>query len=104
MQACRADAYSTLRYPRPRRTLRYPRGSLSRSRGFSNPANGIGISCAVLCGTGRLPTPLVIDAVLAALALEHGAMLCTTDRDFAVPRAEMDKSSDREKSKKNAKW
>ena len=26
---------------------------------------------------------LVIDAHLAALAIEHGAMLCTTDRDFA---------------------
>ena len=27
--------------------------------------------------------PLVMDAALAALALEHGATLCTTDRDFA---------------------
>jgi predicted nucleic acid-binding protein len=27
--------------------------------------------------------PLVIDAVLAAIALDHGAVLCTTDRDFA---------------------
>jgi hypothetical protein len=27
--------------------------------------------------------PLVSDAVLAALALEHGATLCTTDKDFA---------------------
>jgi toxin-antitoxin system PIN domain toxin len=26
--------------------------------------------------------PLVSDAVLAALAIEHGATLCTTDRDF----------------------
>ncbi len=26
--------------------------------------------------------PLVSDAVLAALAVEHGATLCTTDRDF----------------------
>jgi toxin-antitoxin system PIN domain toxin len=26
--------------------------------------------------------PLVTDAALAALALEHGAELCTTDRDF----------------------
>ena len=26
--------------------------------------------------------PLVTDAALAALALEHGAVLCTTDRDF----------------------
>ena len=27
--------------------------------------------------------PLVTDAVLAALALEHGAELCTNDRDFS---------------------
>ena len=27
--------------------------------------------------------PLVMDAVLAAIALEHGAALCSADRDFA---------------------
>ncbi|MDR5694883.1 MAG: PIN domain-containing protein [Armatimonadota bacterium] len=27
--------------------------------------------------------PMVIDAYLAALAIEHGATLCTADRDFA---------------------
>ena len=27
--------------------------------------------------------PLVTDAALAALAIEHGASVCTTDRDFA---------------------
>ena len=27
--------------------------------------------------------PLVMDAVLAAIAVEHGATLCTTDRDFS---------------------
>jgi hypothetical protein len=27
--------------------------------------------------------PLVMDTVLAAIALEHGATVCTTDRDFA---------------------
>lgn len=27
--------------------------------------------------------PLVTDAALASLAIEHGAVLCTTDRDFA---------------------
>jgi toxin-antitoxin system PIN domain toxin len=26
--------------------------------------------------------PLVMDAVLAAIAIEHGATICTTDRDF----------------------
>jgi len=27
--------------------------------------------------------PLVMDAAVAAIAVEHGATLCTTDRDFA---------------------
>jgi toxin-antitoxin system PIN domain toxin len=30
----------------------------------------------------RVTGPLVTDAVLAALALEHGASVCTTDKDF----------------------
>ncbi len=32
---------------------------------------------------GQATGPLVMDAVIAAIALEHGAMLCTTDRDFS---------------------
>jgi toxin-antitoxin system PIN domain toxin len=32
---------------------------------------------------GQTVGPLVMDAVLAALALEHGAILHTTDRDFS---------------------
>lgn len=32
---------------------------------------------------GQTAGPLVMDAVLAALAVEHGATLYTTDRDFA---------------------
>ena len=32
---------------------------------------------------GQATGPLVMDAPLAALAIEHGAVLCTTDRDFA---------------------
>jgi toxin-antitoxin system PIN domain toxin len=32
---------------------------------------------------GQTTGPLVMDAVLAAIALEHGAMVCTTDRDFS---------------------
>ena len=32
---------------------------------------------------GQTVGPLVMDAVLAAIALEHGATLHTTDRDFA---------------------
>ena len=32
---------------------------------------------------GQAVGPLVMDAVLAAIALEHGATVCTTDRDFS---------------------
>jgi len=32
---------------------------------------------------GQTAGPLVMDAALAAIAIEHGATLCTTDRDFA---------------------
>jgi toxin-antitoxin system PIN domain toxin len=40
----------------------------------------------LLCGLmrdGQATGPLVMDAVVAAIAIEHGATLCTTDRDFA---------------------
>ncbi len=40
----------------------------------------------ILCSLvreGQAAGPLVMDAVLAAIALEHGATLCTTDRDFS---------------------
>jgi uncharacterized protein len=36
-----------------------------------------------LLGDGQASGALVMDAHLAALAIEHGATLCTTDRDFA---------------------
>lgn len=32
---------------------------------------------------GQAHGPLVIDAALAAIAIEHGATLCSTDRDFS---------------------
>jgi uncharacterized protein len=32
---------------------------------------------------GQAAGPLVMDAVLAAIALEYGATVCTTDRDFS---------------------
>jgi toxin-antitoxin system PIN domain toxin len=35
-----------------------------------------------LVSTGAATGPLVTDAVLAALAIEHGAVLASTDRDF----------------------
>jgi uncharacterized protein len=36
-----------------------------------------------LARDGQASGPLVMDAALAAIAIEHGATLCTTDRDFA---------------------
>ncbi len=43
-----------------------------------------------LLATGQATGPLVMDAHLAALALEHGCTLATTDRDFArFPRLQM---------------
>jgi len=36
-----------------------------------------------LASATRAVGPLLMDAVLAALAAEHGATLVTTDRDFA---------------------
>jgi uncharacterized protein len=36
-----------------------------------------------LAREGQASGPLVMDAALAAIAIEHGATLCTTDRDFA---------------------
>ena len=36
-----------------------------------------------LARDGQAAGPLVMDAVLAAIALERGATLCTTDRDFS---------------------
>ena len=38
---------------------------------------------AGLLAMGKAIGPLVMDAHLAALAVEHGATLATTDRDFA---------------------
>lgn len=32
---------------------------------------------------GQSTGPIVMDAVMAAIAVEHGATLCTTDRDFS---------------------
>ena len=32
---------------------------------------------------GQASGPLIMDAVIAAIAQEHGATLCTTDRDFS---------------------
>lgn len=37
---------------------------------------------STLLATAQIKGALVIDAALAALAIEHGATLCSTDRDF----------------------
>ena len=39
--------------------------------------------CAYDLSAPQASGPLVMDAALAAIAIEHGATLCTTDRDFA---------------------
>ena len=36
-----------------------------------------------LMQSGQTTGPLVMDAAIAAMAIEHGATLCTSDRDFA---------------------
>jgi toxin-antitoxin system PIN domain toxin len=36
-----------------------------------------------LAREGQASGPVIMDAALAAIAIEHGATLCTTDRDFA---------------------
>ena len=38
---------------------------------------------SVLLSEGQVTGPLVTDAALAALAIENGASICTTDRNFA---------------------
>lgn len=38
---------------------------------------------AELARSGKARGPLLMDAHIAALAIEHGATLCTTDRDFS---------------------
>jgi len=36
-----------------------------------------------LLAAGQAAGALVMDAALAAIAIEHGATLCSTDRDFS---------------------
>ena len=47
------------------------------------PADGHWSRLASVAATAKARGPLVMDAHLAALAIEHGASLATTDRDFA---------------------
>lgn len=51
--------------------------------GLVGPGPGHWAILADLLARSRATGPLVADAHLAALAMEHGARLCSTDRDFA---------------------
>jgi len=51
--------------------------------GFLNPGDRHWEILRMLLRDGQASSRLVTDAHLAALAVEHGATLCTTDRDFA---------------------
>jgi hypothetical protein len=56
---------------------------LSRSNvGIAQPTRRHWEVLAELARTGQARGPLLMDAHVAALALEHGATLCTSDRDF----------------------
>jgi toxin-antitoxin system PIN domain toxin len=48
-----------------------------------NPGEGHWQILRDLMKKGQVRGPLIMDAHLAALAIEHGAVLATTDRDFA---------------------
>lgn len=51
--------------------------------GVLDPADRHWEILQTLTRQGRVAGPLVMDAVLAAIAVEHGATLYSTDRDFA---------------------
>jgi len=48
-----------------------------------NPTDAHWETLTELAQTGQARGPLLMDAHLAALAIEHGATLATTDRDFS---------------------
>jgi toxin-antitoxin system PIN domain toxin len=69
--------------------LRPPEAMAAVSAWLSRPSVSVieaGERCFLilrqLLADGQVTGPLVMDAFLAALALENGATLCTTDRDF----------------------
>ncbi|MBA3728635.1 MAG: PIN domain-containing protein [Actinobacteria bacterium] len=51
--------------------------------GLADPTDLHWSRLAEVARVGQAHGPLLMDAHLAALAIEHGATLCTTDRDFA---------------------
>jgi toxin-antitoxin system PIN domain toxin len=71
------------------RPLSPPEAETAISSWLAQPATGIlepgERHWEILCGLvrdGQATGPLVMDAVLAAIAIEHGATVCSTDRDF----------------------
>jgi toxin-antitoxin system PIN domain toxin len=72
------------------RPLSAPEAGAAMSSWFAQPSVGIlepgerhWEILQKLITDGQSSGPLIMDAVLAALAVEHGATLHTTDRDFA---------------------
>jgi toxin-antitoxin system PIN domain toxin len=53
------------------------------SAGILEPAERHWEILRQLTRDGQASGPLAMDAAVAAIAIEHGATLCTTDRDFA---------------------
>jgi uncharacterized protein len=53
------------------------------SSGIADPSERHWDILRALLQDGQTTGPLIMDASLAAIAIEHGATLCTTDRDFA---------------------
>lgn len=72
------------------RPLSVPEAEAVISSWLAQPASGIVVPgerhwdiLREMLKDGQTRGPLVMDAVLAAIAVEHGATVCTTDRDFA---------------------
>jgi predicted nucleic acid-binding protein len=76
-------ACSKFRIPRPKPKRRFPPDSTSRPQRFSTRAEQHWDILRGLVRDGQAAGPLVMDAILAAIALKHGATVCTTDRDFS---------------------
>lgn len=51
--------------------------------GIASPTDRHWVTFAEIARSGQARGPLLMDAHLAALAIEHGATLATTDRDFS---------------------
>ncbi len=59
-----------------------PARSLPQHAGFPRRDRCASNRFGELVVEARVTGPLLTDAALAALALEHGASVCTTDKDF----------------------